>query len=182
MRLSELVETSARIAGARARLDKLALLAECLRWLEPAEIPGAAMLAGGLEGVAVRALSEGAAGLATFSLQLFRPVQPMLAQPAADVAEAMARFPDGAAAEWKLDGARIQVHRDGAEVRVYSRQLNDVTAAVPEVVDAVRALPIRDAILDGETIALAADGRPHPFQVTMRRYGRTLDVARVREE
>jgi len=147
-----------------------------------AAIRRAAMLSGDLEAVAVATLAEGETGLARFALALFRPVLPMLAQPAADVDEAMRRFPGGAAAEWKLDGARIQVHRAGREVRVYSRALNDVTAAVPEVVEAVLGLPLADAILDGETIALAADGRPHPFQVTMRRYGRTLDVDRMRGE
>src|SRR5206468_4168069 len=87
-----------------------------------------------------------------------------------------------AALEWKLDGARIQVHRRDDEVRVFSRQLNDVSVAVPEVVEVVRALPIREAVLDGEVVALAPDGRPHPFQVTMRRFGRTLDVERLRVE
>jgi DNA ligase-1 len=84
--------------------------------------------------------------------------------------------------EWKLDGARIQVHRREDRVVVYTRSLNDVTAAVPEVVDVVRALPARELILDGEVIALARDGRPHPFQITMRRFGRRLDVAQLRAE
>src|SRR5207249_6463054 len=87
-----------------------------------------------------------------------------------------------AAFEYKLDGARIQVHRAGDEVRVFSRQLNDVTVAVPEVVEAARRLPLRDAILDGEAIALRPDGTPLPFQVTMRRFGRKLDVERLRAE
>ena len=86
-----------------------------------------------------------------------------------------------AAVEWKLDGARIQVHRQGDRVAVYTRSLNDVTAAVPEVVEIVSALPARELILDGEVIALAPDGRPLSFQDTMRRFGRRLDVSKLRE-
>ncbi len=145
------------------------------------DIRRAAMVSGDLEAVAVAALTDGAAGLAAFSLTLFRPVLPMLAQPAESLEDALDRLGQ-AALEDKLDGARIQVHRAGDEVRVYSRQLNDVTVAVPEVVDAVRALPLADAILDGETVALTPEGRPQPFQVTMRRFGRVLDVARLRAE
>jgi DNA ligase-1 len=87
-----------------------------------------------------------------------------------------------AALEYKLDGARIQVHKAGDEVAVYSRRLNDVTAAVPELVEAVRALPARELILDGEVIALRENGTPHPFQVTMSRFGRRLDIDRMRRE
>ena len=89
----------------------------------------------------------------------------MLASPAADVEDALAQL-GPAAVEWKLDGARVQVHRDGDDVRVYTRSLDDVTARVPEVVEAALALPARAAVLDGEAIALRADGRPQPFQVT----------------
>src|SRR5690606_18784 len=81
---------------------------------------------------------------------------------------------DDAVFEHKLDGYRIQVHRDGDQVRVYSRGAFDVTAAVPEVVAAALALPVRRAILDGEAIALRDGGRPHPFQTTMRRFGKGL--------
>src|SRR2546421_10225349 len=105
----------------------------------------------------------------------------MLAQAADDVAAALAQLGE-AAFEYKLDGVRIQVHREGDEVRVFSRQLNDVTSAVPEVVEAARRLPLRAAILDGEAIALRPDGTPLPFQVTMRRFGRKLDVERMRAE
>jgi len=149
--------------------------------LDPDGVRRAAMLAGDLGVVARAALTDGAAGLARFQLELFRPLQPMLAQPADDVADALAQLGE-AAFEYKLDGARIQVHRSGDEVRVFSRQLNDVTPAVPEVVDAARRLSLRDAILDGEAIALQADGTPLPFQVTMRRFGRKLDVERLRAE
>ena len=146
-----------------------------------ADVRRARMLSGDLEATATAALTAGAAGLARFQLVLFQPLQPMLAQPAIDLEDALRRL-GTAALEYKLDGARIQVHRAGDDVRVYSRQLNDVTARVPEIVEKVRALPVRDAILDGEAIALRPDGRPHPFQVTMRRFGRTLEVERVRAD
>jgi DNA ligase-1 len=114
-------------------------------------------------------------------VQLFRPIQPMLAQTADDMPQAIAQF-GRAALEIKLDGARIQVHRSGAHVRVFSRLLNDVTQAVPEVVDAVRRLNVSTVILDGEAIALRPDGSPHPFQTTMRRFGRKLDVDELKSE
>lgn len=149
--------------------------------LPASEVRRAWMVAGELPPVAHAALADGSPGLQRFSLQLFRPVLPMLAQPAQDVTEALDQL-GTAALEWKLDGARVQVHKSGDEVRVYSRGLNDLTAAVPEIVDTVRVLPLRDAILDGEAIALRPDRRPHPFQVTMRRFGRRLDVDAMRGE
>jgi DNA ligase-1 len=160
------------------------LMAEALA--AAAEVPAdevrrALMLAGELPPVAKAVLTEGRAGLARFHLQLFRPLQPMLAQPAEDVSEALERLGE-AALELKLDGARVQVHKSGDEVRVYSRRGNDVTPAVPELVETVQALPARQLLLDGETIALRPDGSPLPFQVTMRRFGRKLDVARLRGE
>jgi DNA ligase-1 len=82
--------------------------------------------------------------------------------------------------EWKLDGIRVQIHRQGQEVRVFTRTLDDVTARVPELVEAVRALPVEAIVLDGEAIALSADGRPHPFQVTGSRFGSKLEVERLR--
>lgn len=149
--------------------------------LEPDAVRRATMLAADLGAVARAALTEGAPGLARFRVEVFRPLQPMLAQAADDVADALTRLGE-AAFEYKIDGARIQVHRAGDEVRVFSRQLNDVTRAVPEVAEAVRRLPVREAILDGEAIALRPDGTPLPFQVTMRRFGRKLDVDRLRTE
>ncbi len=139
----------------------------------------AVMMAGNLPEIARVALSEGEAGLRRYGIQLFRPVQPMLAGSADEIADALDELGE-AALEYKLDGARIQVHKAGDQVAVYSRQLNDVTAAVPEVVDAVRSLPSKDLILDGEVICLQPDGRPLPFQITMRRFGRKLDVAAMR--
>lgn len=141
----------------------------------------AAMFVGDLGVVARAALVEGAAGLARYSIELNRPVQPMLASPALDVSDALEQL-GTASFEWKIDGARVQVHKDGDAVRVFTRSLNDVTSAVPEIVEAVRALPARALILDGEAIALAAGGAPQPFQVTMRRFGRKLDVDALRAE
>jgi DNA ligase-1 len=139
------------------------------------------MMGGSLAEVAAAALGEGAAGLARFRLRLLEPVSPMLASPAEGVAEALGELGE-AGLEWKLDGARVQVHKDGGEVRVFSRTLRDVTPAVPEVVEVVRALPGPSLVLDGEAIALRADGSPEPFQVTMRRLGRRLDVDALRRE
>jgi len=141
----------------------------------------AAMVAGAIPAVARVLLEKGEAGLSDYDVQLFRPVQPMLAQTSQDAAEAIGELGE-AALEWKLDGARIQVHRAGDEVAVFTRGLNNVTAAVPEVVEAALAIPARDFILDGEVISLQPDGRPNPFQTTMRRFGRKLDVERMRGE
>ncbi|HKX42954.1 MAG TPA: ATP-dependent DNA ligase [Burkholderiaceae bacterium] len=149
--------------------------------LPVADVRRAAMFAGNLGVVARVALTEGGAGLARYAIALHRPVQPMLAQPAADIADAMARL-DTAALEWKVDGARVQVHKAGTEIKVYTRNLNDVTASVPEIVEALQALPAQELILDGEAVALAAGGAPQPFQITMRRFGRKLDVERMRAE
>jgi DNA ligase 1 len=140
----------------------------------------AAMLAGDIAVVARAAIVEGDDALSRFILQPFKPVQPMLADLAADVADALASL-GSASFEYKLDGARIQVHKMGDEVRVFSRNLREVTAAVPEVVTIVRAMPAREIVLDGEAIVLREDGTPQPFQVTMRRFGRKLDVDALRE-
>lgn len=145
-----------------------------------AQVRRAAMLTGDLGLVARIALGEGAAGLAHLGVALQRPVQPMLAQPADSVADALAQL-GTAALEWKVDGARVQVHKAGDDVRVYTRNLHDVTGSAPEIVDAVAALPARELILDGEAIVLGEGGAPQPFQVTMRRFGRKLEVARLRE-
>lgn len=142
----------------------------------------AVMLAGDLGTVARAVLTEGEAALAQYQLELFRPVQPMLADSAPNVEEALKENGGTALIEWKLDGARVQVHKRADRVAVYTRSLNDVTSAVPEIVDAVRSLEARELILDGEVIALTADERPHPFQVTMRRFGRRLDVDALRAE
>ena len=143
----------------------------------------AAMFSRNLGAVARAALLEGAEGLGRFQLELFSPVSPMLAQTAADVAEALRELGGSGgdvAFEWKLDGARVQMHKRADEVRLYTRGLNDVTGAAPEIVDLVRSFPARALILDGEAIAVDASGRPHPFQITMRRFGRRLGVEAVR--
>jgi DNA ligase-1 len=143
------------------------------------EVRRALMLRGELGPVAETALREGVAGLRAFHLDVGRAVQPMLAQTADGVAAALARI-SPAAVEWKLDGVRAQIHRSGTDVRVFTRSLDDVTARVPELVEAALALPVRSAVLDGEAIALRPDGRPHPFQVTGGRLGSRLDIERLR--
>jgi ATP-dependent DNA ligase I len=130
----------------------------------------ALMLQGDLGAVAAVALAEGAAGLSAVGLEVGRPIQPMLAAPGDDVGAAIERT-GPAAIEYKLDGARLQVHRRGDEVRAFTRSLDDITARVPEVVQAVLELPARELVLDGEAIALRPDGRPHRFQVTASRLG-----------
>ena len=148
--------------------------------LPAAEVRRAATFAGGVALVARAALSRDPNALQTFSIRLMQPVLPMLAQPAEDLAAALAQLGE-ALLEWKLDGARIQVHKSGSDVRVFTRNLNEVTPRVPEVVSALKSIAA-DLILDGEAIALRPDGRPHPFQVTMRRFGRKLDVEALRGE
>lgn len=144
----------------------------------------AAMLAGASEPVAVAALAapspEAArAALEGVGLTVGRPVRPMLAASAPDVATAVAGFGGRpVVVDAKLDGIRIQVHRDGDAVGVFTRSLDDITARVPEVVAAVRALPLRTAVLDGEALALDTAGRPRPFQETAARSAtRDADLA-----
>ena len=135
-----------------------------------ADVRRALMLRGDLGAVAAIALADGVAGLRAVTLELLRPIQPMLASPGDDLAGALERI-SPAAVEYKLDGVRVQVHRRGDEVGVFTRTLDDITARVPEVVAAALALPTDAAVLDGEAIALRADGRPEPFQVTAGRLG-----------
>ena len=139
------------------------------------------MLSGDLAATARAALDGGAGALAAFDLTVFRPVLPMLAQTADDVDEALAALADPVL-EHKLDGARVQLHKDGDQVRVFARGGGDVTAAVPELHAFGLALPGRRAILDGEALAIRPDGRPWPFQITMRRFGRAADDPAVRAE
>lgn len=158
-------------------LDAIATAAE----LPAADVRRAAMFTGNAGVVARAALSEGAAALARFGITLQRPVQPMLATPAEDMATAMAQL-GTAAIEWKVDGARVQVHKSASGIAIYTRNLNDVTASAPEIVEAVQQLPATELILDGEAVAVLPGGAPQPFQVTMRRFGRKLDVERLRAE
>jgi DNA ligase-1 len=127
-------------------------------------------LRGDLAAVAEIALADGREGLAAVTLRVGQPLAPMLAGTAADIPAALERI-SPAAVDRKLDGARIQVHRDGDAVAIFTRTLDDVTARLPEVVAVARALPARSVVLDGEAIALRADGRPEPFQVTAARFG-----------
>jgi DNA ligase 1 len=145
-----------------------------------AQVRRAAMYSKSLGVVARVALLEGAAGLSEFHLQVFSPVYPMLAQTAADVEEALEVLSGDVAFEWKMDGARIQVHKVGTDIRIYTRSLNEVTDAIPEIVEMVRGLPARVLVLDGEAIAFDRGERPLPFQVTMRRFGRKLNVEESR--
>ncbi len=141
----------------------------------------AAMMAGGAGPIVQALLEKGEAGLSPYDVQLFRPVQPMLAQSAEGIPDALEELGE-AALEYKFDGARVQLHKSGEDVSVFSRRLNDVTAAVPELVELARTFPVKDLILDGEVLSLDPQGRPQPFQVTMRRFGRKLDVGRMRGE
>ena len=129
-----------------------------------------AMMAGDLGVAAVAALTGGRRALDAIALRPSRPVQPMLASPATDVAEALDGL-DAASVEWKLDGARIQAHRAGDEVRIFTRNLNDVTDRLPGIVELVRSLPAGDLVLDGEAMGVGVDGAPQPFQDTMGDFG-----------
>ncbi|MDQ2837400.1 MAG: ATP-dependent DNA ligase [Actinomycetota bacterium] len=132
------------------------------------DVRRAAMLSGDLAEVAAAALHDGAAAIAGYTLQPGRPISPMLAQTAAGTEEALSTL-TVAAFEWKLDGVRVQIHKSGIEIAIFTRTLDEVTDRLPEVVAAVRALPVAELVADGEVIALAADDRPRPFQVTSAR-------------
>ena len=142
----------------------------------PAEVRRAVMLAGSLGPVARTLLAEGPGALASFRLTVGRPVQPMLAHTARSVTEAIDRL-GPCVVEEKLDGIRVQVHRDGPRVRAYTRTLDDITDRLPELATAVTGFRAERFILDGEVIALGADGRPRPFQETAGRVGSRRDVA-----
>ncbi|MHA6796639.1 ATP-dependent DNA ligase [Pseudonocardia bannensis] len=136
-----------------------------------ATVRRAFMLSGRLPETARAALTGGTEALEAIRLEVGRPVRPMLAAPGDSLDAALAGLGPGVSVEFKLDGARIQVHRDGDEVRVWSRTLREITDGVPEIAEHVRRLPCRSVVLDGETLALDDDGRPRPFQDTMSRFG-----------
>ncbi|MFR9673585.1 ATP-dependent DNA ligase [Streptomyces sp. TR06-5] len=153
---------------------------------EPADVRRAVMLGGSPGAVARAVLEGGPAALAGFRLEVGRPVLPMLAQTAKDVDEALDRL-GPCAVEEKLDGIRVQVHVDrtaaasaAGAVRIWTRTLDEITERLPEVVAAAAALPVTRAVLDGEVVARAPDGRPRPFQETAGRVGSRLDVAGAR--
>jgi DNA ligase-1 len=140
----------------------------------------ALMLLGDPGRLAEIAVFEGEQGLRAVGLEVGRPIQPMLAGTAPDLGTALGKIMP-AALEWKLDGVRVQVHRRGDEVRVFTRSLDEVTEWVPEIVEAVRGLDTDPLVLDGEAIALHPDGRPQPFQVTGSRFGSRRSVDQLRE-
>lgn len=146
---------------------------------DAATVRRAAMLIGDLGETARVALTEPAEHLERVGLVVGRPVLPMLASTASSTTEALATAGGEASVEYKLDGARIQVHRRGDDVGVFTRSLADITHRVPEIVEVVRSLAVREVILDGETLALDEDGGPRPFQDTMSRFGAELDRAIV---
>jgi DNA ligase-1 len=146
-----------------------------------AEVPGAevrraVMLSGSLAVTAQAALAGGSAALDQFGLQVGRPLKPMLASSEASIDEALGRIDGMAAVEWKLDGIRVQAHIADGKVRLFTRSLDDITDRLPEVVTALAALPVHDAVFDGELIALRADGRPYAFQDTASRAASEVDV------
>jgi DNA ligase-1 len=163
-----------------------------------AEVRRAVMLSGSLPATAHAALAGGTVALAEFGLVVGRPVKPMLASsapsldaalakiaaqartdPAADPGTNAAGPPVPAAVEWKLDGIRVQAHVADGDVRLFTRTLDDITPRLPEVVAAVTALPVHDAVLDGELIALRPDGRPYPFQDTAARAARDIPAGQM---
>jgi DNA ligase-1 len=165
-------------ALAGVMIDAIAAAAD----IPVSEVRRAAMYAPHLGAVAHAAVHRDRAALMEFQLATLSPVAPMLAETAADVADALEQLGPRVAWEWKIDGARIQVHKHGDDVRVYTRNLNDVAASVPEVAEAVKAFSTDDLVLDGEVVALGKSGQPLPFQVTMRRFGRKLNVDTLRRE
>ncbi len=173
-----------RLLGGELRQGALAgIMADAVAkaaGIPAAAIQRAAMLGGDLPAVAAAGLSGGPVALDAFTLRVGRPVGPMLAQTATGVTDALERHGGTTIFEAKLDGARVQIHRAGDEVTVYTRSLDDVTARLPEVVEATLALPVGDLIADGEAIALRPDNRPQRFQVTASRFGRSVDVAAAR--
>ena len=142
-----------------------------------AEVRRAVMLSGSLPRAARAALAGGSAALASFGLQVFQPLKPMLAASEPTLPDALSRIGGRAAIEWKLDGIRVQVHIAGGRVRLFTRTLDDITFRLPEVVAAVEALPVESAVFDGELIALRPDGRPLPFQETAARAASEADGA-----
>jgi DNA ligase-1 len=177
-----MIEAVARAAGVPAdEVRRAHLLGGSLPTVAAAALTAAALPAAGNGpgAPAAPAAQAASAALAAFGLEVGRPLRPMLASTATSVAAALARI-SPAALEWKIDGIRVQVHRNGTQVRVFTRTLDDITARVPEITEAVLALGARTLVLDGEAVALRPDGRPRPFQVTASRAGSQAEVGRQR--
>jgi ATP-dependent DNA ligase I len=144
-----------------------------------AEVRRAVMLSGSLAVTARAALEGGSSALGRFGLQVGRPLKPMLASSEASIDEALGRIDGAAAVEWKLDGIRVQAHIADGKVRLFTRSLDDITDRLPEVVTDLAALPVRDAVFDGELIALRPDGRPYAFQDTASRAASEVDALKA---
>jgi DNA ligase-1 len=151
-------------------------------------VPGATIrranqVSGDVGEVARVALVEGARGLGRMAVRVGAPLKPMLAQSAEDVADAFAKVEGKFALEYKFDGARVQIHKRGDAVRLFSRQLSDMTASLPEIADAARReIRAHKAILEGEVIALTSAGKPRPFQDVMRRFGREREIEQTQRD
>jgi DNA ligase-1 len=151
-------------------------------------VPGAMIrranqVSGDVGEVARVVLREGARGLGRMAMRIGVPLKPMLAQSAADVSDAFAKMEGAFALEYKFDGARVQIHKRGDSVQLFSRQLSDITASLPEIADAARReIRARDVILEGEVIALTDEGKPRPFQDVMRRFGREREIEQTQRD
>ena len=151
-------------------------------------VPGATIrranqVSGDVGKVARVALTEGTRGLGRMAMRVGVPLKPMLAQRAENVADAFAKMEGAFALEYKFDGARVQIHKRGEKVQLFSRQLSDITASLPEIADAARReIRARDAILEGEVIALTDAGKPRPFQDVMRRVGREREIEQTQRD
>ncbi len=139
------------------------------------------MFSGDIGKVAQIALEEGMAGLSYFQPTLFSPISPMLANPVEGEAEALDRLGE-VGFEFKIDGARVQVHKEKEKVRIFTRHLKDITDSIPEIAKLAKTFQLQNAIFEGEVIALREDGKPLPFQTTMHRFGRILDIERLEKE
>ena len=150
--------------------------------VSPEVVRTAQSFLGNLGKVAEIALRGGAEELQSVALQILSPVKPMLASLATDFDEVLQEHGGQTAAEFKLDGARIQIHRLGDQIRVFTRRLSDVTASVPEVVEVARDLKATSLVVEGETLAVDGQQKPLPFQELMRRFRRIHDVEALRKE
>jgi DNA ligase-1 len=145
------------------------------------DVRSAQMFLGDLGGVAETALFGGVDAIRGVRLRLLFPIKPMLAEVSESPADLLAQHGGRTAIEYKMDGARVQIHRLDDEVRVFSRRLSDITASMPEIVELARGFPSRAFVLEGEVLAVDVRGRPLPFQELMRRFGRVHEIEAHRE-